>query len=122
MNLISKYNNIILKQNCSTSEMNDLITNAQIHCLYTAQETGLKLKLLNVLYSGRHVVANQKMFTGTDLAEACTICNTSLEYINTLNVLMGKSVDDFFISQRNNVLEEMSNNIKTELLISLLKD
>lgn len=122
VNLISKYNNIILKQDCSTSEMNDLITNAQIHCLYTSQETGLKLKLLNVLYSGRHVVANQKMLTGTDLADACTICNTSLEYINTLNVLMGKSVDDLFILQRNNVLVDMSNDKKTELLISLLKD
>ena len=122
MNLISKYNNIILKQNCSTSEMNDLITNAQIHCLYTSQETGLKLKLLNVLYSGRHVVANQKMLAGTDLAEACTICNTSLEYINILNVLMGKSVDELFILQRNNIMVEMSNEKKTELLISLLKD
>jgi hypothetical protein len=122
VNLISKYNNIILKQDCSTSEMNDLITNAQIHCLYTSQETGLKLKLLNVLYSGRHVVANQKMLTGTDLADACTICNTSLEYINALNVLMGKSVDNLFILQRNNVLVDMSNGKKTELLISLLKD
>jgi hypothetical protein len=62
------------------------------------------------------------MLTGTDLAEACTICNTSLEYINTIIILIDKSVDDLFISQRNNVLEEMSNNIKTELLISLLKD
>lgn len=122
INLIKKYPNIILKQNCSSLEMNDLITNAQIHCLYTSQETGLKLKLLNVLYSGRYVVANQKMLTGTDLANACIICNTSLEYINTLNDLMGKSVSDFFISQRNNVLVEMSNDKKTKLLISLLKD
>lgn len=122
VNLISKCKNIILKQNCSTSEMNDLIINAQVHCLYTSQETGLKLKLLNVLYSGRHVVANNKMLTGTDLIEACTICNTSLEYINTLNELMEKSVDDLFISQRNNILVEMSNDKKTKLLISLLKD
>ncbi len=122
INLIKKYPNIILKQNCSTSEMNDLIINAQIHCLYTSQETGLKLKLLNVLYSGRYVVANQKMLAGTDLANACIICNTSLQYINTINELMGKSFDDLFITQRNNVLVEMSNDKKTELLISLLKD
>lgn len=122
VNLISKCKNIILKQNCSTSEMNDLILNAQVHCLYTSQETGLKLKLLNVLYSGRHVVANNKMLAGTDLIDACTICNTSLEYINTLNELMEKSVDDLFISQRNNILVEMSNDKKTKLLISLLKD
>ena len=102
--------------------MNDLVTNAQIHCLYTSQETGLKLKLLNVLYSGRHVVANQKMLAGTNLSNACIICNTSLEYINTINELMEKSVDELFISQRNNVLVEMSNDKKTELLISLLND
>ena len=122
INLISKYNNITLKQNCSTSEMNDLLTNAQIHCLYTSQETGLKLKLLNVLYSGRHVVANKKMLNGTDLAEACSISNTSLEYINSLNVLMTKSVDDHFVEQRNMALKEMNNDKKTEFLISLLKD
>ena len=122
IDLIKKYPNIILKQNCSTSEMNDLVTNAQIHCLYTSQETGLKLKLLNVLYSGRHVVANQKMLAGTNLSNACIICNTSLEYINTINELMEKSVDELFISQRNNVLVEMSNDKKTELLISLLND
>lgn len=120
-NLISKYENITLKQNCSTSEMNDLITNAQIHCLYTSQETGLKLKLLNVLYSGRFVVANQKMLAGTDLANACTICNTSKDYIDQLNLLMIKSVDDYFIEVRNKALTEMSNNKKTEFLISLLE-
>ena len=62
------------------------------------------------------------MLAGTNLSNACIICNTSLEYINTINELMEKSVDELFISQRNNVLVEMSNDKKTELLISLLND
>ena len=120
INLISKYHNISLKQNCSTSEMNDLITNAQIHCLYTSQETGLKLKLLNVLYSGRHVVANSKMLIGTDLEAACVISNSSVEYINSINQLINVPINTVFIEKRNSVLAEMNNAKKTDFLINLI--
>ncbi len=121
-NLISQYKHITLKQNCSTDEMNDLVSNAQIHCLYTSQETGLKLKFLNVLYSGRHVIANAKMLVGTDLEEACEICHTSTEFINKLNLLIQKPIDKGFIEKRNLVLAEMNNAKKTEFLINLLEN
>ena len=53
--------------------MRKLITDAQIHLLLTRQATGLKLKLLNVLYNGRHVVVNDKMVIGTELAPLCHV-------------------------------------------------
>ena len=102
--------------------MNELVSNAQIHCLYTAQETGLKLKLLHVLYSGRHVVVNQNMLSGTDLEKTCTICNSSLEYIKALDHLIKKNMDELLISNRNQYLIEMNNHKKTEYLISLLNN
>ena len=120
--LVNQYPHIILKQNCSSNEMNELVSNAQIHCLYTAQETGLKLKLLHVLYSGRHVVVNQNMLSGTDLEKTCTICNSSLEYIKALDHLIKKNMDELLISNRNQYLIEMNNHKKTEYLISLLNN
>ncbi len=118
--LISLYPHIVLKQNCSADEMTDLIINAQIHCLYTAQETGLKLKLMHVLYLGRHVVVNQNMLTGTDLMNACVVCNTSDEYIAALHDLIKKNTDDLLISKRNHALKEMNNDKKTQSLLRLL--
>ena len=44
---ITLYPHIKLKQNCTEQEMQTLIEDAQIHCLYTHQTTGLKLKLDN---------------------------------------------------------------------------
>ena len=82
---IKKHSHVTLKQNCTEQEMQSLIEEAQIHCLYTEQATGLKLKLLNVLYSGKFVVANTNMLVGTTLTEACTIANTPKEFIDSIN-------------------------------------
>ena len=51
--LIKNYSNIELIESPSQNKMESLISNAQVHCLYTFQVTGLKLKLVNVLYAGR---------------------------------------------------------------------
>lgn len=45
--------------------LHNLICNAHIHVLYTHQNTGLKLKLLEVLFNGRFVVCNTLMLSGT---------------------------------------------------------
>ena len=37
------------------------------------RKTGLKLKLLNVLYNGRHCIVNSKMVEGTSLSELCSV-------------------------------------------------
>lgn len=53
--------------------MQRLIRNARIHLLITFQGTGIKLKLLNVLFTEGHVVVNPQMIEGTDLAGLCHI-------------------------------------------------
>lgn len=74
--LLAKVSNVELVANPDAGKMNELITGAQIHLLITEQATGLKLKLLNVLYQGRHVVVNSKMVTGTDLSPLCRIADS----------------------------------------------
>jgi len=71
--LVKKYHHISLIANPNDQEMNELISNAQINLLYTNQATGLKLKLLNVLYNGRHCIVNSKMVEGTSLSELCSV-------------------------------------------------
>lgn len=120
MEAIKKHAHISLKQNCPEPEMQSLIEEAHIHCLYTQQGTGLKLKLLNVLYSGRFVIANNQMLTGTQLSAACTIANSPKEYIDRINTLFPKEFTVEGIETRKHLVSSMNNEEKTKLLLSLI--
>lgn len=117
---LKDYSHIELKENCSEEEMQALISGAQIHCLYTAQATGLKLKLLNVLYSGRFVLANAAMLAGTSLGEACVLCNSPEEYIRAIESHFPKALTEDLIEHRKSIISLMDNGPKTSLLIQLL--
>ena len=61
------YPHIKVEANPSKERMDALIHNAQIHMLITFQDTGLKLKLLNSLFAGRHTIVNHLMLAGSGL-------------------------------------------------------
>lgn len=63
--------NIQLIENPPFEKMAELIANAHINLLYTFQQTGIKLKLLNSLYRGRFVIVNSKMVNNTGLENFC---------------------------------------------------
>jgi hypothetical protein len=118
---ISKYSNISLKENCTREEMDSLIHHAQVHCLYTSQATGLKLKLLNVLFKGRFIIANNEMVYGTDLGSSCFISNTPKQYIDAIEScfktpfthdLLGKRIDDLNQFQNSRNCDSLINFIK----------
>ena len=119
---INKYSNITFKRNCSEQEMQSLIEDAQIHCLYTEQATGLKLKLLNVLYSGRFVIANTNMLVGTSLTDACQIANSPKEYIDSINQLFSIEFNQTESESRKTKIASMNNQEKTKKLIALFNE
>lgn len=116
---IQRHPHITLKPNCSEKEMQSLISNAHIHCLYTEQATGLKLKLLNVLYSGRFVIANTSMVEGTDLKESCVIANNPQEYTKAIASLFSKEFTKEETEKRKSLIASMDNSEKTKKLIAL---
>ncbi len=59
--------------NPSEQEMQDMIGKAQINVLPSFNSTGMKLKLLNALYNGRHCLVNDATVSGTGLESACHI-------------------------------------------------
>lgn len=69
-----------LKANPGEDEMNDLISNARVHLLYTNQSTGVKLKLINSLQTPGHVLVNPTMVEGTGLQNFCTVCQHHYEW------------------------------------------
>lgn len=86
--VVARYPRIRLEANPDEERMQELISQAQIHLLWTDQPTGLKLKLLNSLFSGRHIVANDLMLVGTGLDSLCHIAQNAEEAQSLCQQLM----------------------------------
>ena len=108
--LVKKYNHISLVQNPDMEQMQALIQKAQMHVLPTFQSTGIKLKLLHVLYKGKFIIANSQMVENTGLESLLTIADTSAEMIKAVNDLKDKIFDATEISLRKDILAQHFNN------------
>lgn len=69
-------------------EMNALIRNSHVNLLMTFQQTGIKLKLLHALESGRHVIINDKMDDSGIFAGLCHVENTPERIAAKMDELM----------------------------------
>ncbi len=98
-------------------QMQELLENAQVHCLYTHQATGLKLKLINVLFSGRFCVCNDHMLEGTSLYNTCSVKNSPEEMITEINACFLKEFTKEMVEERKESLIIFDNDHKTRQLI-----
>jgi hypothetical protein len=100
--MIDTYDNIDLIPNPTEAKMTELIEEAHQHVLYTKQATGLKLKLLNVLFSGRHIICNENMIKGSGVIANESICigNTPQELIALIEQTNGIPFDKALIQKR----------------------
>lgn len=114
------FQNIQWISNPDENTMRALIQQAQIHFLYTAQATGLKLKLLNVLYLGRHVIVNNKMIAGTSLEPACIVANDVESQISAIHSAMQSDFEEGNIIRRAELLTNFNNQQNIQKLIKLL--
>lgn len=71
VNLSHRDNNTCIVANPTDNELNDLIQKAQLHVMPSFTDSGIKLKLINALYNGRHVITNDAMTEGTGLGSLC---------------------------------------------------
>lgn len=106
------YPNISVEANPSEERMNELIRSAQIHTLITFQSTGLKLKLLNSLFNGKHIIANHQMLTGSGLENLCSIAETPDEIIHQCHILINKNIDSDLEKVREAKLFPLYSNIR----------
>lgn len=117
------YPNILIEANPDEERMNWLIHKAQIHVLITFQATGLKLKLLNSLFAGRHTVANQLMVAGSGLEQLCHIADTPDEMVHICRQLMQVDINPETIGQRSDRLFPIySNQFQGKHLNNLIYD
>ena len=88
--LVAQHDNVTLVADPTEEEMERLIAGAQVNILTTSQATGLKVKLLNSLFKGRHCLVNDKMVEGTGLAGLCTVATSHEEMRDALARLMNE--------------------------------
>lgn len=119
----ASYTNVHLIANPAQRHMDQLVKNAQVNILVTFQPTGLKLKLLNTLFNGKHIVVNDLMLTGSGLDSTCHIANTPQEQVAMCNQLLKKEFDEQAIRSRQAVLvPTYSNPYQAKRIVRLIFD
>jgi len=119
--LIATKNNIELIENPEEDKLEELIQNAHINCLVTFQETGLKLKLLNALFTGRFCVVNKEMLFGTDLFDLCVIGKTADELRNKIKELFFKLFTESDIENRKQKITSFNVELNAQRIKEFLK-
>ncbi len=109
---IALYPHIQLKGNINTKEIDALIKNAQINVLPTFQATGIKLKLLAALFSGRYCIVNSPMVSATGLESLCSIKDKPEEMADEIIRLFEKPFEMKEKQKREIILSESFSNSK----------
>ncbi len=117
---ISQFPKIQLIANPDNDQMDELIQNAQICLLPTFQDTGLKLKLLASLFSGRFCIANTPMIHKTGLEHLCHLADSPNEMIRKIEGLFLQDFTSEEIEKRKLVLEDAFSNRLNALHIKRL--
>lgn len=102
---VLKHNNITFHSLVKETDLNRLFENAHINVLPTFQNTGIKLKLLNTLYQGKFIIANDDMVNDTGLEELCEKANTKEEFLEKTKKLFQKTFSEDILSQRMEILK-----------------
>ena len=120
-NKCNSTNNVNIIANPTNKEMYSLIQKAHINLLLTNQPTGLKLKLLNSLYSGKHCLVNNNMLSGSDLQNIVDIGNTTTELLHSITILMQKEFTlQNYEERKKQIPKEFDNDYKSKKIIKLL--
>jgi hypothetical protein len=119
---VARTRNVELRSNIGTEEIHRLVREAQVNVLPTFQATGIKLKLLLCLFSGRHVVCNTPMVEGTGLESLCHVHDDPEAMRMSILACMAKPANGAALEARVQVLEErFSNQRNAERIVELFK-
>jgi hypothetical protein len=117
---ILKYDNIVFHLLVEETDLRRLFENAHINALPTFQDTGIKLKLLNTLYQGKFVIANDFMIDNTGLESLCEKANTKTEFLQKTEELFTQEFTKDILEQRKKILENFSPKKGAEKIIEII--
>ena len=106
------HNNACLVANPGEEEMEDMVCKAQINILPSFNCTGIKLKLLNAVFNGRHCITNEETIVSTGLRKTCHIGESAGDFKNLISKLYQQTFAEEEISERIKLLSGLYNNEK----------
>jgi hypothetical protein len=109
---VSVYPHIKLEDQLDTAGILELVATAQVNVLCTFQGTGIKLKLINALFRGRHCVTNRPMVNHTGLENLCHVHDDPAEMAAAIESLMELPFDEAEQTRRAFLLSEGFNNLR----------
>ncbi|MEM7103751.1 MAG: glycosyltransferase [Bacteroidota bacterium] len=119
---VRHFDHISLTPNPGFKEMRSLIANAHVNLLYSFQSAGMKLKLLNALFLGRHCVVNSKMVQNSEMERLCIVADSGLEIAEALKRIVDQPFGQEEIAKRENLLiDRFSNQNNGQLLTSIIR-
>lgn len=118
--LIAIYDNISLVESPDNDEMQNLVQRAKVNVLFTEQSTGLKLKLLNVLFNGHAVIVNRAITEGTLLNDVVVETNDDDEMIFQIDKAMLDHINTDYETRQNALSELYDNSLNAEKLSQLI--
>lgn len=114
-------NHTCLVANPGWKEMQDMIGKAQLHLIPSFNETGIKLKLINTLFNGRHCITNEAAIAGSGVEACCHTGNNAAAFKSLISQLYHQPFAEEEIRLRKQLLESQFNNRKNaEYLLTWL--
>lgn len=101
-----------LVANPGDKELQDLIAKAQINILPSLNNTGVKLKLLNALFNGRHCLVNKAGVDGSGLDKICQIAEDADDFQTAITYLYDIPYETAENERRQLLLGDLYNNQK----------
>lgn len=106
-----KHLHTCLVANPTEDQMQEMIAKAHVNVLPSFSNTGIKIKLLNALFNGRHCVVNKNMISGLGLENTCHIAEDAAAFIALLPKLYLQPFERDDITKRMALMENQFNNM-----------
>jgi Glycosyl transferases group 1 len=115
---VAKYKNCCMVSDPSDQELKDIISKAQLHVIPSFNRTGVKLKLLNALFNGRHCIVNEEAVDGTGLKEFCHMARGADEFRRLIETMYERPFTFLDLQcRREKLLGQYNNLVSADLLI-----
>ncbi len=119
--LAHKQKHTCLVANPSEFEMEDMIRKAHLHLIPSFNQTGIKLKLLHVMYSGRFCLTNKTCIEGSGLEKACIVFSDARQCNELIREFYDRDFTEEDISFRKEILgNNYDNKLSAEKIIKRL--
>jgi hypothetical protein len=114
----ARVKNCCLVPDPSHLELQDIISKAQLHVIPSFNRTGIKLKLLNALFNGRHCLVNAEAVEGTGLQEICHLADGAAEFRELITELYERPFTFMDLQlRREKLVHQYDNHQSASLLI-----